>query len=293
MQELMTRHGLLFDPNDRVKALRGLRPRIPRCTSGCSGARLSSPDPFEGPRVRQGVEMIDLELIRRDPERVRAALLKRMDEVDLETILDLDSRKRELMVRAETARARRNELGGQIGRIRSQGGVATEARGRDGRSSRRPSPSWRRRLPRWTRPSTRPWWSCRTCRTTACRQVARRTTAWSTCGGSRRSSPRSTITWSSALVSGSWTTNAGPSSGAAASGSTRAWVRPWNGHSSISSAGNIKRRLPLLPSAPPPGDRVRLYGRTVSKVHRRRLPPSHLRGRTTAVPVAHLRDGDP
>lgn len=29
VQELMTRHGLLFDPNDRVKALRGLRPRIP------------------------------------------------------------------------------------------------------------------------------------------------------------------------------------------------------------------------------------------------------------------------
>lgn len=68
--------------------------------------------------------MIDLELIKRDPERVRAALLKRMDAVDFTPILELDRRRRDLTVEVETARARRKEASAEVGRIRSKGGEA-------------------------------------------------------------------------------------------------------------------------------------------------------------------------
>ena len=70
--------------------------------------------------------MIDLELIRRDPDRVRAALLKRMDEVDFNPLLDLDRRRRDLTMEVETARARRNEVAAQVGKARSKGGEAPE-----------------------------------------------------------------------------------------------------------------------------------------------------------------------
>ncbi len=69
--------------------------------------------------------MIDLEWIKREPERVRAALLKRMDEVDLEPILEADRRRRELIAELERSRARRKEVSGLIGRARAGGGVGS------------------------------------------------------------------------------------------------------------------------------------------------------------------------
>ena len=40
--------------------------------------------------------MLDIELIRSDPELVRAALLKRMDDVDMGPILEADALRRKL-----------------------------------------------------------------------------------------------------------------------------------------------------------------------------------------------------
>lgn len=65
--------------------------------------------------------MIDIELIRSDPQAVREALLKRLPEVDLDSILDLDKRSRALRTTAESHRAERNSLSQQIGVKKRQG----------------------------------------------------------------------------------------------------------------------------------------------------------------------------
>ena len=57
-----------------------------------------------------------MELIRSDPDMVRSAIQKRGDEAPLERILELDSRRRELVSEADTLRSRRNEVSRQIGR---------------------------------------------------------------------------------------------------------------------------------------------------------------------------------
>jgi seryl-tRNA synthetase len=64
--------------------------------------------------------MIDLERIRREPEAVKKALLKRMDHVDLDTILGLDGRRRDLVQQLEQRQARRNQLGKLIGQAKQQ-----------------------------------------------------------------------------------------------------------------------------------------------------------------------------
>lgn len=60
--------------------------------------------------------MIDIDLIRREPERVRAALLKRMDTVDLDPILELDRRRRALSQEVSELGSKRNALAEAIGR---------------------------------------------------------------------------------------------------------------------------------------------------------------------------------
>lgn len=52
--------------------------------------------------------MLDINLIRADAEKVRQALLKRMDAVDLSPVLELDKRRRALLVEAESLKAKRN-----------------------------------------------------------------------------------------------------------------------------------------------------------------------------------------
>ncbi len=62
--------------------------------------------------------MIDRNLLRDDPERIRKALADRGSDFDLQRLIDLDARRRELLD-VEQLRARRNELSQQIGqRIR-------------------------------------------------------------------------------------------------------------------------------------------------------------------------------
>ncbi len=60
--------------------------------------------------------MIDIDLIRREPERVRAALLKRMDTVDLDPILELDRRRRALSQEVSELGSKRNALAEAIGK---------------------------------------------------------------------------------------------------------------------------------------------------------------------------------
>ena len=52
--------------------------------------------------------MLDINLIRTDAEKVRKALLKRMDSVDLGPIVSLDKRRRELLTESESLKMRKN-----------------------------------------------------------------------------------------------------------------------------------------------------------------------------------------
>lgn len=65
--------------------------------------------------------MLDIRMIRREPERVREALLKKMDSVDLESILRADDEYRAANTELEEFRSERNKLSQSIGQARAKG----------------------------------------------------------------------------------------------------------------------------------------------------------------------------
>jgi seryl-tRNA synthetase len=70
--------------------------------------------------------MLDLRLIRSEPERVKSALARRGAAEEIDELLALDARRRELLPEIEGAQAERNTLSKQIGEIKQQGGDAEE-----------------------------------------------------------------------------------------------------------------------------------------------------------------------
>ena len=68
--------------------------------------------------------MLDLKLIRSDPERVKAALARRGAADGVDEVLSLDARRRELIPAIENAQAERKTLSKQIGEIKQKGGDA-------------------------------------------------------------------------------------------------------------------------------------------------------------------------
>jgi seryl-tRNA synthetase len=69
--------------------------------------------------------MLDLKLIRSDPERVKSALARRGAAQEIDELLALDARRRGLLPEIEGAQAERKTLSKQIGEIKQQGGDAT------------------------------------------------------------------------------------------------------------------------------------------------------------------------
>ena len=70
--------------------------------------------------------MLSIELIRRDPEFVRAALATRGEVGPLEEVLALDARRRQAISQGDELRARRNQASRAIGQLRSQGQAAPD-----------------------------------------------------------------------------------------------------------------------------------------------------------------------
>jgi seryl-tRNA synthetase len=68
--------------------------------------------------------MLDLKLLRSDPERVKAALARRGAGGEVDELLTLDARRRELLPRLEDAQAKRNTASKRIGEIKREGGDA-------------------------------------------------------------------------------------------------------------------------------------------------------------------------
>ena len=75
------------------------------------------------PRPRPSAErdMLDLKLIRSDPERVKAALARRGAAEQVDELLALDARRRELLPEVENAQAERKTLSKQIGEAKQAG----------------------------------------------------------------------------------------------------------------------------------------------------------------------------
>ncbi len=72
--------------------------------------------------------MIDLRLIRDSPELVREAIRKKGigEEHDVDEVLRLDAKRRELLQEVQELRARRNRLSQEIGRLKESGGSPNE-----------------------------------------------------------------------------------------------------------------------------------------------------------------------
>src|SRR4051794_23627376 len=71
--------------------------------------------------------MLDLKLLRREPDQVRAALARRGAADAVDEILRLDARRRELLPELEGLRAQRNEASEAIGQAKRSGEDATDA----------------------------------------------------------------------------------------------------------------------------------------------------------------------
>src|SRR5690349_4124448 len=84
-----------------------------------------SPAPVSRPaRQNRRGTMLDLKLLRSDPERVKAALARRGAGGEVDELLVLDARRRELLPQVEDAQAERNAASKRIGEIKREGGDA-------------------------------------------------------------------------------------------------------------------------------------------------------------------------
>ena len=64
--------------------------------------------------------MISIELIRNDPGLVRETMRKRVEDVPIDRILDLDVRRRSAIVESDTLRARRNDVSKQLSQMKER-----------------------------------------------------------------------------------------------------------------------------------------------------------------------------
>ncbi len=70
--------------------------------------------------------MIDIKLIRTEPDKVAAAMAKRGADVDIDAIAKLDAEHRSKLAEVESLRAQRNEVSKKIGMMRRDGADTTE-----------------------------------------------------------------------------------------------------------------------------------------------------------------------
>jgi len=69
--------------------------------------------------------VLDLKLIRSEPEAVRAALARRGDEAGTDRVLELDARHRKLLTELEAIRAEQNRASKAIGEAKRSGADAS------------------------------------------------------------------------------------------------------------------------------------------------------------------------
>ena len=65
--------------------------------------------------------MLDLKLLKEKPQEIQHAFRKRMIDVDLTEVLELDTQRRTLIQETETLKAQRNSVSAQIPRLKKDG----------------------------------------------------------------------------------------------------------------------------------------------------------------------------
>lgn len=70
--------------------------------------------------------MLEIKIIREDPERIKTVLIQRLMELDVDRIVTLDREKRNLLAEAEELKHTRNAVSREIGVLKKSGGDATE-----------------------------------------------------------------------------------------------------------------------------------------------------------------------
>ena len=71
--------------------------------------------------------MIDIRILRSEPDRIRRALERRHAQFDLDSLLDLDAKRRASLYELEQSRAEQNRASGEIARAKKSGADACEA----------------------------------------------------------------------------------------------------------------------------------------------------------------------
>jgi len=66
--------------------------------------------------------MLDIKLIRQEPEKVKAALARRKEEDKIDELLSLDSRRRDVLYEVEQLKSKQNAVSKQIPQIKKEGG---------------------------------------------------------------------------------------------------------------------------------------------------------------------------
>ncbi len=70
--------------------------------------------------------MLDIKRLREDTENVKAALARRKEEIDIDSVLAVDTERRELLFEAEKLKSRQNEVSKQIPALKKEGKDTTE-----------------------------------------------------------------------------------------------------------------------------------------------------------------------
>lgn len=65
--------------------------------------------------------MLDIKLIRTEPEKVKAALARRKENVDIDALLELDNKRRELLFKVEQLKGKQNETSKKIPAMKKEG----------------------------------------------------------------------------------------------------------------------------------------------------------------------------
>ena len=70
--------------------------------------------------------MLDIKLIRSNPELVKKALKRRNSSLDIEPLLELDKSRREIIYEVEALKAKQNEVSKQIPALKKEGKDTTQ-----------------------------------------------------------------------------------------------------------------------------------------------------------------------
>src|SRR5690606_17942164 len=82
--------------------------------------------PADGDLGREACSVLDIKLIRNEPDKVREAMRRRGEDAPIDEVLALDEQRRSLVTEVEQLKARRNQVSEEIARAKRAGQDATE-----------------------------------------------------------------------------------------------------------------------------------------------------------------------